>query len=138
MRYYDYPTKEREDVHIELVDLEKVKYGDVFKGRVHLEVWYIRIITPWIWQDNVSEYFEYLNLIKTSLHFQNKSNQPRTLNCRFTCNSIYYTGIIANLIKHAKGEFTLQAGESNTLFQMHKQSKIIFQYFTCFFTIVDF
>ena len=38
MRYYDYPTKEKEDVHIELADLEKVKYGEVFKGRVHLEV----------------------------------------------------------------------------------------------------
>ena len=38
MRYYDYPAKEREDVHIEMADLEKVKYGDIFKGRVTLEV----------------------------------------------------------------------------------------------------
>ena len=44
MRYYDYPTKEKEDVHIELADLEKVKYGDTFKGRVTLEVWNINIM----------------------------------------------------------------------------------------------
>lgn len=44
MRYYDYPTKEKEDVHIELADLEKVKYGDTFKGRVMLEVWNMNIM----------------------------------------------------------------------------------------------
>ena len=44
MRYYDYPTKEKEDVHIELADLEKVKYGDVFKGRVMLEVRNINVV----------------------------------------------------------------------------------------------
>ena len=38
MRYYDYPSKEREDVFVELADLDKVKYGEVFKGRILLEV----------------------------------------------------------------------------------------------------
>ena len=38
MRYYDYPSKEREDVHVQLAELEKVKYGDTFKGRLMLEV----------------------------------------------------------------------------------------------------
>ena len=38
MRYYDYPSKEREDVFVELADIDKVKYGEVFKGRILLEV----------------------------------------------------------------------------------------------------
>ena len=38
MRYYDYPSKEKEDVHCELDDIEKVKYGEMFKGRIRLEV----------------------------------------------------------------------------------------------------
>lgn len=38
MRYYDYPGKEKEDVLIELVELEKVKYGDPYKARIKLEV----------------------------------------------------------------------------------------------------
>ena len=38
MRYYDYPSKEKEDVFVELADLDKVKYGEVFKGRILLEV----------------------------------------------------------------------------------------------------
>ena len=38
MRYYDYPSKEKEDVLIELVELEKVKYGEPYKARVKLEV----------------------------------------------------------------------------------------------------
>ena len=38
MRYYDYPSKEKEDVQIELVELENVKYGDPFKARIKVEV----------------------------------------------------------------------------------------------------
>ena len=40
MRYYDIPSKEREDVYVELVELEKIKYGTEFKGRIMLEVIY--------------------------------------------------------------------------------------------------
>merc|ERR1719412_457320 len=46
---------------------------------------------------------------------ENRSNQPRTLKAVFSCNSIYYTGVIANLIKKAQGEFTLEGGEKETL-----------------------
>ena len=79
MRYYDYPSKEEEDVFVELADLEKVKYGEIFKGEIRIE---------------------------------NRSNQVRTLKAVVSCNSIYYTGILANLVKKSQGEFELQPGQS--------------------------
>ena len=82
MRYYDYPSKEEEDVFVELADLEKVKYGEVFKGEIRIE---------------------------------NRSNQVRTLKAVVSCNSIYYTGILANLVKKSQGEFELQPGQEETV-----------------------
>ena len=38
MRFYEIPSKENEDVHMELVELESVAYGNTFKARILLEV----------------------------------------------------------------------------------------------------
>ena len=108
MRYYDYPSKEKEDVFVELADLDKVKYGEVFKGRILLEVstkfslgYYIIII-----------FIVPRHIYDISGLFQNRSNQVRTLKAVVSCNSIYYTGILANLVKKSQGEFELQPGQS--------------------------
>lgn len=38
MRFYEMPTKEKEDVTMELVELESVGYGQPYKARILLEV----------------------------------------------------------------------------------------------------
>ena len=111
MRYYDYPSKEREDVFVELADLDKVKYGEVFKGRILLEVstkFFTRV---------PGSFFIYCFMTYPLIYdllglFQNRSNQVRTLKAVVSCNSIYYTGILANLVKKSQGEFELQPGQS--------------------------
>ena len=54
--------------------------------------------------------------------FQNKSRQIRTLKAVVTTGSVYYTGIPANPIKRADGEFALAGGQSETLaLQVHPE-----------------
>ena len=73
MRYYDYPSKEKEDVFVELADLDKVKYGEVFKGRILLEVstkFLIRVpgsihILYLLFQDIFMIYRVYFRIVQT-------------------------------------------------------------------------
>ena len=125
MRYYDYPSKEREDVFVELADLDKVKYGEVFKGRILLEVsitFLARVpCSIKLHHYHIYCFMTYLFIYDPSVLFQNRSNQVRTLKAVVSCNSIYYTGILANLVKKSQGEFELQPG----------QSKLEVKYYNC-------
>ncbi len=38
MKFYEYPKKEIQDVYMDLIELEKVPYGGVYKARVVIEV----------------------------------------------------------------------------------------------------
>lgn len=38
MRFYEIPSKEKEDVTMELIELESVAYGDPYKARILIEV----------------------------------------------------------------------------------------------------
>ena len=114
MRYYDYPSKEREDVFVELADLDKVKYGEVFKGRILLEVStkFFTRVPSFIHHYYIYCFMTYLFIYDLLGLIQNRSNQVRTLKAVVSCNSIYYTGILANLVKKSQGEFELQPGQS--------------------------
>ena len=46
--------------------------------------------------------------------FQNLSNEPRTLDALLSSSSIFYTGVTANPISRAHGEFVLGPGQSKT------------------------
>ncbi|KZC05406.1 PREDICTED: hemocyte protein-glutamine gamma-glutamyltransferase-like [Dufourea novaeangliae] len=43
-----------------------------------------------------------------TVHMKNKSDQPRTIQAILSAGSVYYTGVKANLVKRASGDFVLQ------------------------------
>lgn len=51
-----------------------------------------------------------------TVNITNKSNETRTIQAILSAGSVYYTGVKANLVKRASGDFTLQpnAGEKKT------------------------
>ena len=80
-RYYDedFTDGNAEDVFMDLIELDRVQYGQPYKARVILE---------------------------------NKSSEERTVEALISSSSVYYTGVTANTIKKAKGEFILRPGQS--------------------------
>ena len=127
--YYDLP-EEQHDVHINLIDLEKVKYGQPYKVRIVLEVScandfsYKPPLTDFVQYSMFLQSFNSIWYFSTDHDpiFQNKSRQIRTLKAVVTTASVYYTGIPANPIKRADGEFALAGGQSETLaLQVHPE-----------------
>lgn len=51
-----------------------------------------------------------------TVNITNKSNETRIIQAILSAGSVYYTGIKANLVKRASGDFTLQpnSGEKKT------------------------
>ena len=47
-----------------------------------------------------------------TVNIKNKSNQPRTIQAILSAGSVYYTGVKANLVKRANGDFVLQPNSS--------------------------
>lgn len=52
---------------------------------------------------------------KARVTLENRSNQDRTLKAMLSCSSIFYTGVTANPIKKAQGEFVLGPRQKDTL-----------------------
>ncbi len=81
--YYDETDNgAREDVFMDLQELERIQYGQPYTARIWLH---------------------------------NKSGETRTLKALVSSSSLYYTGVSANLIKKAKGEFRLRPGQRDSL-----------------------
>lgn len=53
-----------------------------------------------------------------TVNIKNKSDQTRTIQAILSAGSVYYTGVKANLVKRASGDFVLQpnAGEKIVFF----------------------
>ncbi|XP_012281740.1 hemocyte protein-glutamine gamma-glutamyltransferase [Orussus abietinus] len=49
------------------------------------------------------------------VRIKNRSSEPRTIQAILSAGSVYYTGVKANLVKRATGEFVVQAKENETL-----------------------
>lgn len=47
-----------------------------------------------------------------TVNIKNKSNKPRTIQAILSAGSVYYTGVKANLVKRASGDFVLQPNAS--------------------------
>merc|ERR1712059_52374 len=52
---------------------------------------------------------------KVSVSLHNKSRSPRTVRVVLSSHSAFYTGVKAHLVKKGEGQFTMQAGEKETL-----------------------
>nr|XP_033341897.1 hemocyte protein-glutamine gamma-glutamyltransferase-like [Megalopta genalis]XP_033341898.1 hemocyte protein-glutamine gamma-glutamyltransferase-like [Megalopta genalis]XP_033341899.1 hemocyte protein-glutamine gamma-glutamyltransferase-like [Megalopta genalis]XP_033341900.1 hemocyte protein-glutamine gamma-glutamyltransferase-like [Megalopta genalis]XP_033341901.1 hemocyte protein-glutamine gamma-glutamyltransferase-like [Megalopta genalis] len=50
-----------------------------------------------------------------TVNMKNKSDQPRTIQAILSAGSVYYTGIKANLVKRASGDFVLQPNATEQL-----------------------
>ncbi|XP_043498995.1 hemocyte protein-glutamine gamma-glutamyltransferase-like [Polistes fuscatus] len=50
-----------------------------------------------------------------TVNIKNKSNQPRTIQAILSAGSVYYTGVKANLVKRASGDFILQPNANEQL-----------------------
>ncbi|XP_067006907.2 hemocyte protein-glutamine gamma-glutamyltransferase [Anabrus simplex] len=50
-----------------------------------------------------------------TVHIHNKSDEPRTISCVLSANSVYYNGTTASRLKKAHGEFVVQPQQRETL-----------------------
>lgn len=49
-----------------------------------------------------------------TVNMKNKSDKPRTIQAILSAGSVYYTGVKANLVKRASGDFVLQPNASKS------------------------
>lgn len=87
-----------EDVFFDLIEQEKVAWGQPFNIQVHFQVFQI----------NIHSIISHFNIFP--INFKNRSQEMRTITAFLSANSVYYTGVTARRLGRNDRQFVLQPG----------------------------
>lgn len=101
---YDFPAKTPEDVFFDLVEIDKIAFGQPFSVTVHFQVTFTL--------SHIMFHFGYC-VTNANVKMQNRSSEMRTISAVLSASSIYYTGITARRLTRSERQLVLQPGQSN-------------------------
>jgi transglutaminase 1 len=99
-----------DDVYFDLIEQDKVAWGQPFNLQVHIQVLYYTPI--------FSCFFRILFANLSIELLQNRSQEMRTITTILSANSVYYTGVTARRLGRNDRQFVLQPGGRTLLFPL--------------------